>query len=201
MIRIALPKGRLFKESVDLLFSKGILKKKVEEGRKLILELKDLTLLLVKPFDVPVYVEYGTADLGICGYDVYVEKNPHVYRLLDLGIGRCRISVAGKPESKELYEKSTFIKVATKYPRTTHRFFSEKGVKVDVIVLNGSVELAPTIGIAEFIVDLVQTGKTLKENGLVEMEVIEESTAWLICNRSSFRNKREEILEIIKALH
>jgi len=200
MISIAIPRGRLFGESVDLLFSRGILKERVEEGRRLTVEAGDITLLLVKPFDVPVYVENGTADIGVCGLDVYLEREPDVYRFLDLGIGLCRISVAGKPESEEAYYRSTYLKVATKYPRITRRFFSRKGVKAEILTLSGSVELAPLIGLSDFIVDLVQTGRTLRENGLVEIEEIETSSAWLICNRSSFRNKRSEIVDILKAL-
>jgi len=200
MIRIALPKGRLFQESIDLLLSRRILKEPVEEGRKLVVELGDITLLLVKPFDVPVYVENGAADVGVCGYDVYWERKPDVYRLLDLGIGACRISVAGVPGSKEKYFRSSHIKIATKYVRITREFFSKKGVKVEVIHLSGSVELAPSIGLSEFVVDLVQTGRTLKENGLVEIEEIGSSTAWLIINRASFRRKREEINYLVERL-
>lgn len=199
-LKIALPKGRLFEESVDLLISKGILKERIEEGRRLILEVNGLKLFLVKPFDVPVYVESGAADLGFCGYDVYLERKPEVYRILDLGIGKCRISVAGKPESLERYGTCSFIKVATKYPRIAKYFFSKKGIKAQVVELSGSVELAPLVGVAEFIVDLVQTGRTLRENGLVEIEKIDDSSAWLICNRASFRNKKEEILEFIRSL-
>ena len=200
MIKLALPKGRLFTESVELLYSKGIIPEKVEEGRKLTVQAGEITLFLVKPFDVPVYVENGTADLGICGYDVYLERNPDVYRLLDLGIGACRISVAGKPESEEKYFRSSYIRLATKYPNTAKSFFSRKGVKADVLVLSGSVELAPVIGLADFILDLVQTGRTLKENGLVEIEEVGKSTAWLISNRASFRNKGSLIREIIERL-
>jgi len=200
MINLALPKGRLFEESVDLLFSKGLIEERVEEGRKLTVELGNLTLLLVKPFDVPVYVENGAADLGICGYDVYLERRPDVYRFLDLGIGECRISVAGKPESREKYERCSYIKVATKYVNIARDFFSRKGVKVDILNLSGSVELSPVLGLSDFILDLVQTGRTLKENGLIEIEVVEKSTAWLIGNRASFRNKREEILSILERL-
>jgi ATP phosphoribosyltransferase len=200
MIRLAVPKGRLFEESVELLYSKGVIPEKIEEGRKLTLRTGDMLLFLVKPFDVPVYVENGAADLGICGLDVYMERNPEAYRLLDLGIGACRISVAGKPESEERYFKSSYIKLATKYPRIAKGFFSKKGVKVEVLELSGSVELAPLIGLADYILDLVQTGRTLKENGLIEIEEVDRSTAWLICNRASFRNKGRDIREIIDLL-
>ncbi len=200
MLKIAVPKGRLFQESVDLLFSKGLIPEKVEEGRKLTLTVGDLTLLLVKPFDVPVYVENGVADLGICGYDVFLERKPEVYKMIDLGIGVCRISVAGKPENRERYLSSSSVRVATKYRRIAEDFFMRKGVKVQIITLSGSVELAPLIGLSDFIVDLVQTGRTLKENGLVEIEEIARSSAWLICNRASFRNKSSQIREVVEAL-
>ncbi|WP_457599933.1 ATP phosphoribosyltransferase [Hydrogenivirga sp.] len=200
MIRIAVPKGRLFEESVELLHSKGILPEKPEEGRKLSLQVGEITLFLVKPFDVPVYVENGAADLGICGYDVYLERSPDLYRLLDLDIGACRISVAGKPESEERYFSCSYVRLATKYPNIARRFFAAKGVKAEVLVLSGSVELAPVIGLTDFILDLVQTGRTLKENGLVEIEEVERSTAWLVCNRASFRNKGFQIKELIERL-
>ena len=200
MISIAIPKGRLFKESVDLLLSKGVLKERIEEGRKLTIETDKLTIFLVKPFDVPVYVENGVADLGVCGYDVFLERKPEVYRFLDLGIGACRISVAGKPEKEELYFNSSHLRVATKYENIARDFFSQKGVRVEIIYLNGSVELAPLIGLADFILDLVQTGRTLKENGLVEIDQVGSSTAWLIGNRASFRNKREDILKVLNSL-
>jgi len=200
MIRIALPRGRLLEETVNLLLSRGVLEEKVVEGRKLNLKVGDVEVYLVKPFDVPVYVERGVADLGVCGLDVLMEKNPQVYRILDLGIGECRISVAGKPEAVGLYERSAYLRVATKYPNITREFFRSKGVKVDILTLNGSVELAPLIGLSDLIVDLVQTGRTLKENGLVEIEEIARSTAWLICNRASFRNRRDEILKVIEKL-
>jgi len=200
MIKLAVPKGRLFEESVELLHSRGLIPEKIEEGRKLTIQAGKLTLFLVKPFDVPVYVENGTADMGVCGYDVYLERRPDVYRLLDLGIGVCRISVAGKPESEEHYFRSSYLKVATKYPNVAKNFFSRKGVKVDILELSGSVELAPLIGLSDFILDLVQTGRTLKENGLIEIEEVERSSAWLICNRASFRNKSSYVAEIIESL-
>ncbi|RLJ70493.1 ATP phosphoribosyltransferase (homohexameric) [Hydrogenivirga caldilitoris] len=200
MISIAVPKGRLFEESIDYLYSRGILPEKFEEGRRLTITAGEINLLLVKPFDVPVYVENGAADLGVCGYDVYWERKPDVYRLLDLGIGVCRISVAGKPESKEKYFNSFYLKLATKYQNIAKSFFSKRGVKVDLINLSGSVELAPIIGLADFILDLVQTGRTLKENGLVEIEEVGKSSAWLICNRASFRNKSSCIKELIDRL-
>ena len=200
MIKIALPKGRLFEESVELLLKKKLITEPLKEGRKLVLERDGLTFFLVKPFDVPVYVESGVADAGICGYDVFLERKPKVYRVLNLGIGFCRIAVAGKPESEERYFNSTHITVATKYPNIAYEFFKKKGVKATIYHLNGSVELAPLVGLAEFILDLVQTGRTLKENGLVIMEEITQSTAWFIVNKESFRIKNDIILTMIKKL-
>ncbi len=198
MLKIALPKGRLFEESLELFLKKGIIQEGFEEGRRLSVRVGDYEFLLVKPFDVPVYVENGVADLGVVGRDVLLEKKPDLYVLFDLGIGFCRIVVAGKEENREKYLKSSYIKVATKYPRITQEFFSEKGVKCKVIPLSGSVELAPLIGLSDFIVDLVQTGRTLRENNLVVIEEITTSTAMLVCNRASYRNKKAEVLKVLE---
>ncbi|WP_461832522.1 ATP phosphoribosyltransferase [Aquifex sp.] len=198
MLKIALPKGRLFEESVNLLLEKGIIEKKLKEGRKLILEENGYTFYLVKPSDVPVYVERGVADLGICGYDVYLERKPNVYRLVNLGIGYCKIAIAGKPESEERYFSSTRISVATKYPNIAYDFFKKRGIKAEIYYLSGSVELAPLVGLSEFILDLVQTGRTLKENGLIVIEEVGESTAWLISNKDSYRVKNRDVLNFLK---
>ena len=198
MLKIALPKGRLFEESLELFLKKGLIQEGFEEGRRLSVRVGDYEFLLVKPFDVPVYVENGVADLGVVGRDVLLEKKPDLYALFDLGIGFCKIVVAGKEENREKYLKSSYIKVATKYPRITQEFFSEKGVKCKVIPLSGSVELAPLIGLSDFIVDLVQTGRTLRENNLVVIEEITTSTAMLVCNRASYRNKKAEVLKVLE---
>ncbi|HIQ49280.1 MAG TPA: ATP phosphoribosyltransferase [Aquifex aeolicus] len=200
MLKIAVPKGRLFSETIHLFLNKGVIENKLQEGRKLILRESSYTFYLVKPFDVPVYVERGVADLGVCGYDVYLERKPDVYKLLDLGIGYCTIAVAGKPESKEKYFNLTHITVATKYSNIAYEFFKSKGIKADIYYLNGSVELAPLVGLAEFILDLVQTGRTLKENGLVVIEEVGKSTAWLIANKDSFRIKNNLVLDFIEKL-
>lgn len=201
MLRIALPKGRLFEETLELFLKKGIIKENFEEGRKLSVKVENYEFLLVKPSDVPVYVENGVADLGVVGRDVLLEKKSDLYVLLDLGIGFCRIVVAGKEENRERYFKSSYLKVATKYPRITQEFFSEKGIRCKVIPLSGSVELAPIIGLSDFIVDLVQTGKTLRENNLVVIEEITTSTAMLVCNRASYRNMRGEVMRILDLLN
>lgn len=199
-LTLAVPKGRLFEESLDFLMKIGLITERVEEGRKLVVDVGSLRLYLVKPFDVPVYVENGVADLGIVGLDVLLERPADVYRLYDLGFGFCRIAVAGRPEFFEDYKKSTHLKVATKYPNITKEFFSKKGIKTSLVVLNGSVELAPLLGLSECIVDLVQTGRTLKENNLIVYEEIGTSTAQLICNRVSYRTKRESILKLVRTL-
>ncbi len=201
MLKLALPKGRLFEETLDLFLKKGLIREKFEEGRRLSVRMDGFEFLLVKPFDVPVYVENGVADLGVVGRDVLLERRPDLYVLLDLGIGFCRIVVAGKEESKEKYERSSYLKVATKYPRIAQDFFIEKGKRCKIIPLSGSVELAPLIGLADFIVDLVQTGRTLRENNLVVIEEIATSTAMLVCNRASYRNMRGKILEVMERLY
>lgn len=192
-VTVAMPKGRIFGEAVSLFQRAGIPLPDdfSEASRKLIIPANDagLTFFLAKPVDVPTYVEYGVADIGIVGKDVLLEEERNVYELLDLAIGKCRISVAGPPDS----EKQPFSRVATQYPRTASRYFREQGRQVDVIKLNGSVELAPLIGLAERIVDIVSTGRTLKENGLVEQETIRAITSRLIANRVSFRMKYEAI--------
>ncbi len=199
-MRIALPKGRLFEESVELFLKVGILEEKIEEGRKLTIRSGDFEIFLVKPFDVPIYVENGVADIGVCGYDVLLERNSDVYVHVDLDIGKCKVCVAGKPESKLIYRESNCLRVATKYLRITDTFFKEKDKRVRILQLNGSVELAPVVGLADFIVDLVQTGRTLKENGLVVIDEIADSSARLISNKASFRNKHSQIVGIINTL-
>lgn len=159
------------------------------------------SFIFVKPADVPVYVEYGVADAGVCGRDVLMESDADVHEPLDLGFGLCRLVVAGKPESAHRgYNPLTTARVATKYPRIAADYFQRKGVPVEVIVLSGSVELAPALGLSEHIVDLVETGRTLRENGLVVIDDIAESTARLIVNRASYHLKRDAVAELIATL-
>jgi ATP phosphoribosyltransferase len=185
-LTIAFPKGRLFKETVDLFLKAGLLEEPIEEGRKLFIDVGNFIILLTKPKDVPTLVESGLANLGVCGLDILMETNKNVYKILNLNIGKCRICVAGFPEKKEEYKNLSSIKVATKYPNIAKDFFEKKGIKPFIYILNGSVELAPIIGMTDYILDLVQTGRTLKENGLVVIEEIAHSSAYLICNRESF---------------
>lgn len=197
-LTVAMPKGRIFSETVELFRSAGIPLPTdfSESSRKLIIPLEEagFTFFLAKPTDVPTYVEYGVADIGIVGKDVLMEEERNVYELLDLSIGQCRMCVAGPPHTLG----DPFSRVATKYPRTASRYFRGQGQQVEVIKLNGSVELAPLIGLAERIVDIVSTGRTLKENGLVEEETITTITSRLIANRASYRMKAERIDQLCR---
>nr|WP_285857606.1 ATP phosphoribosyltransferase [Paenibacillus lautus] len=187
-----MPKGRIYKKASALFRSAGLpIPLDVDETRKLVIPLPEagMEFILAKPVDVPTYVEYGVADIGIVGKDVLMEENKDVYELLDLGIARCRMSVIGLPDWKPGIRQ----RVATKYPNVASQYFREQGQQVEVVKLNGSIELAPLIGLADRIVDMVETGQTLKENGLVEMTSIFEITSRLIANRVSYRMKNDEI--------
>jgi ATP phosphoribosyltransferase len=197
---LALPKGRLFKETVKLFREAGLLEEELVEGRKLVLETERFKILLAKPKDVPTLVSSGFADLGVSGLDTLMESKKELPQLLDLGIGRCRICIAGRPEKREEYKNLSSIRVATKYPNIARDFFERKGVKPFIYVMNGSVELAPLIGMTDYILDLVQTGRTLKENGLVVIEEIAASTARLVVNPDSFYLKNDTVLEICEIL-
>ena len=199
-ITIALPKGRLLKDAVGFLKEAKIdASETLKETRKLIFNWENFRFILVKPMDVPTYVYYGTADIGIAGKDVIEEKGYDLYEPLDLGFGACRLSVAEPEEIEEPYdlEKLSFIRVATKYPRITDKYFRSKGIHPEIIVLYGSVELAPLVGLSDRIVDLVQTGTTLRANGLREVDTILRSTARLIVNRASLKTRYSIIKPII----
>lgn len=194
-ITIAMPKGRIFEESLHFLQHAGLhVTSDLKDSRKLIIPVEDtqLEFILAKPADVPTYVEYGVADVGVVGKDVLLEEERDVYELLNLQIGYCRMMVAGLPE----WKPTESPRVATKYPRIASRYFREQGQQVEVIKLNGSVELAPLIGLADRIVDIVSSGQTLRENGLVEREHICEITTRLIANRASYRMKSEAVDDI-----
>jgi ATP phosphoribosyltransferase len=198
-LKIAMPKGRINKPAVQLLRDAGIpIPLDFDDSRKLIIPLEDagVEFIMAKPVDVPTYVEYGVADLGIVGKDVLMEENRNVYELLDLGIARCRMSVIGLPDWKPVLNP----RVATKYPQVASQYFRERGQQVEVIKLNGSIELAPLIGLADRIVDMVETGGTIRENGLVEMEKIFDITSRLIANRVSYRMKSERIQKLCDRL-
>jgi ATP phosphoribosyltransferase len=160
----------------------------------------EMTFLIVRPTDVPTYVEYGAADVGVVGKDVLLEQDNDVYEPLDLGFGACRIAVAA-PRGERSHDRfSSKIRVATKYPKITERYFNQRGVPVEIIKLYGSIELAPIVGLADRIVDLVETGNTLKAHDLVEVECIANSTARLIVNRASLKLKHAAMTELIKKL-
>lgn len=203
-LTIALPKGRLTVDALRFLTQAGYATPDIESiGRKLVLTSPDgvLRFVMVKPSDVPVFVEYGAADLGIAGLDVVREAARDVYEPLKLPFGYCRLVVAGKadrPARPLRLERNP--RVATKFPRLTEAFFRRRGLAPEIIVMSGSVELGPLVGLADLIVDLVQTGATLKENGLVELRVILESQAMLIANRASYRLHALEIRKLIDAL-
>jgi ATP phosphoribosyltransferase len=196
-LTIAMPKGRIFEEAVDLLRKAGLaIPPEFEDSRRLIIPVEEIGInfILAKPTDVPTYVEYGVADIGVVGKDVLLEEERDVYELLDLQISHCRLSVAGLPD----WKPTEAPRVATKYPRVASRYFREQGAQVEVIKLNGSIELAPLIGLADRIVDIVSTGRTLEENGLVELEQIMPITTRLIANRVSYRMKNEPVDYIVE---
>jgi len=204
-LTIALPKGRILKEAVALFEEAGIDTGSIlKESRRLIFENRDegIRFMIVRGQDVPTYVEYGAADMGIAGKDVLTEQGRDLYEPLDLGIGYCRMVVAepGELRNKDNPQHWTHIRVATKYPNITTRHFLEKGIQVEIIKLYGSIELAPLLGLSERIVDLVQTGETLKSNGLVEVETIMEITSRVVCNRASLKTMPKRIRDIIDRL-
>ncbi|HIC93390.1 MAG TPA: ATP phosphoribosyltransferase [Anaerolineae bacterium] len=204
ILSVALPKGRLLRPCLELfhelgcrslnemLFSRRLLWEEAKQG---------LRFMVIKPVDVPIYVEYGSADLGIVGRDILREEQRDVYEPVGLGFGRCRLVVAGPPEIKgENLHLRHSLRVATKYPRLTREHFLKRGISVEVIALSGSVELAPQVGLADLIVDVVQTGRTLRDNNLVEIEEIMASEACLIVNRASQKLKLREIAELMERI-
>jgi len=198
MLTIALPKGRIAEETMSLLAD--IFKSEFKfESRKLILKTEKFTFLNVRNQDVPTYVEYGSADLGVVGLDVITEKELDIVDLLDLQIGKCKVSIGIKNDD-ELDWNRPDIKIATKMVNITKNYFASKAVGVEVIKLYGSIELAPLVGLADAIVDIVETGATMKENGLKVAEDIMDSSAHLIANKNSFFEKKAEILELYNLL-
>jgi ATP phosphoribosyltransferase len=199
-LTLALPKGRLLDPALELLRELGV--NGIDpDSRKLIFRDagRDLEILLLKPADVPAYVTYGAADLGIVGKDILLEQEPDVYEPLDLGFGFCRLVVA---EPRTLWERDdpakwSWVRVATKYPRLTEEYFSARGIQVEIVRLDGSIELAPLVGLAERIVDLVQSGETLRANGLVEVAEITRSTARVIVNRASMKTEHAAVTRLI----
>jgi ATP phosphoribosyltransferase len=197
-LTVAIPKGRVLKQLVPLFDRAGLdARPLLDDDRRLVRELEGgLSFLLLKPDDVPTYVEYGAATLGIVGRDVLLERRYDLYQPLDLGIGKCRMVVAGPPG----VEMPAVPRIATKYPRITTDYFAAQGVQAEVIFVQGSVELAPLTGLADFIVDLVETGATLKENNLVVREVIREISSVVVANRALFKLDHTEVSPILDRL-
>ena len=204
-ITIAIPKGRILQDSVVLFRKIGIdCEELLSDTRKLIFENRSQRMhyMIVRATDVPTYVEYGCADLGIVGKDTLLEQEKDLYEPLDLRFGYCRMVVAEPAELSRNDDPAgwTSIRIATKYPNFTEKYFTRKGVQVEIIKLYGSIELAPLVGLSERIVDLVSSGETLKQNGLVEVETIAEITTRLIVNRASLKTRHKRITEIIEGL-
>ncbi len=204
-ITIALAKGRLAKQTLALLEQTGITceEMKDKDTRKLIFVNEELGLkfFLSKTSDVPTYVEYGAADIGVVGSDTILEEGRKILEVLDLGLGKCRMCVAGPASAKELLQKNEIIRVASKYPKIAKDYFyNKKHQTVEIVKLNGSVELAPIVGLSEVIVDIVETGSTLKENGLEVLEEICPLSARVVVNEASMKLQRERITKIIKDL-
>jgi len=175
-----------------------------ENGRRLIYEANGTEFIISRPSDVPVFVEYGAADVGIVGKDVLEEQEPNVVELRDLGTGACRMILAAPAASaaevEEAIDRAEVVRVATKFPRTARRYFEGRGRQAEVIALHGSIELAPLVGLADCIVDLTATGTTLRENDLVVFDEISTSTARFIANRGAYRLKNREISALLEAM-
>lgn len=198
-LTIALSKGRLL-TGAEALFTKAGLPFPPQDTRRLIVDAGELRFLFVKDMDVPVYVEYGVADIGICGSDVLIEAGSDVLIPLDLGYGRCRMVLAAPPSSGFGESWPTTLRVATKYANVTRSFFESRGLAIEIVKLQGSVEIAPGLGLADCIVDMVETGRTLLENGLEVVEEITSTSARLVVNRASDHVKRAEVASLIERL-
>ena len=204
-LTIALTKGRLAKRTLELLEKTGITCEEMKDSasRKLIFtdEKHKLKFFLAKGPDVPTYVEYGAADIGIVGEDTILEEQRKIYEVLDLGFGKCRMCVCGPKENEELLKHQEFIRVATKYPNIARDFFyNKKHQTVEIIKLNGSIELAPILGLTEVIVDIVETGSTLRENGLQVLEEVCPLSARVVVNPVSMRMENERITQLLKEI-
>jgi ATP phosphoribosyltransferase len=203
-LTVAVPKGRILKPLGALLARAGLETAPLfADDRTLIRQVSaDLRFLLLKPDDVPTYVEYGAADLGVCGRDILDERGSDLYRPLDLGIGRCRMIVAGPimAARQTVPDGASLPRVATKYPRTAAAHFARRGIQAEVVYVQGSVELAPLTGLAELIVDLVETGATLVQNGLEEREEVGRISSMLVANRASFKLRQDVVGPLVARL-
>jgi ATP phosphoribosyltransferase len=206
VVTIALSKGRILEESLPLLAAAGVTPSEdLLKSRKLIIDTNQpqVKLVVIRAQDVPTFVQFGAADLGIAGKDVLMEyEGDGLYELLDLKIGRCKLMVAEPASlaSKDDPKSWTRLRIATKYVKTTQRHFAAKGIQTDIIKLYGSMELAPLVGLSDRIVDLVSTGQTLKANGLVEVEHIADVSAWLVANPAAMKMKRASLGPLVERL-
>jgi ATP phosphoribosyltransferase len=198
MLTIALPKGRIAQQTLEK-FEKVFNEKFAFEDRKLILEKNGFRFLNVRNQDVPTYVMYGSADLGVVGLDVLEEKEYDLIKLLDLQIGKCKVAI-GLKKGEKLNWNASSIKVATKHTTIAKKFFEKKAMAVEIVKLYGSIELAPLVGLSDCIVDIVETGLTMKQNGLEVANTIMLSSANLISNKNSFYSKKNEILSLTQQL-
>ena len=201
MINIALPKGRLGDKVYDMFESAGYPCPSIrEDSRKLIFESEEtgVRYFWVKPSDVAIYVERGAADIGVAGRDILLEYEPDIYELLDLGVGKCRMCVAGPKDFQE--DQSRALRVATKFGNIAKRYYAAQGRDIDIIQLNGSIELAPILGLSDVIVDIVETGTTLRENDLKVLTEFMPISARFIANRASYQFKHRQIETLLKKL-
>jgi len=198
-ITIALSKGKLL-PGTEALFRRCSLPFPIGDSRRLVVPARNFRFLFVKDADVPTYVEHGVADCGIAGRDVLLEMGSDVLEPVDLGFGRCRLVVAAPTGSGFTPDKLSIARVATKYPRVTTSYFLGRGLAVEVVKLAGSVEIAPGLGLADCIVDVVETGRTLLDNGLEVIDTVAESSARFIVNRASFHARRDEVQELLHTL-
>ena len=199
MIRIALTKGRLEEKAVELFGKSGYDTSELfDKGRKLLFQIKnaDIEIVLAKAADVITYIEHGVCDIGIVGKDTIMEHGKSFYEVLDLNFGKCRFALAGIKD-KNFYAGYSQKVIATKYPNVTKRYFNEKGVDIEIVKIDGSVELAPILGLADAIVDIVETGSTLKENGLAVYEEIAQVSARVIVNKASIKLKKNEVDDFV----
>jgi ATP phosphoribosyltransferase len=202
MLTIALPKGRLAEESIDFLIQRKLLSTQPPKDSKELFYIDPVfghRIVMVRSQDVGTYVEEGACDWGVIGWDVYLENHFDLLALVDLPLGKCRLSLAGLPDF-DLSHHPSKVRVATKYPFLAKQFFFQKGIACEVIKLYGSIELAPILGLSDCIVDLVSTGGTLKANGLVEKEIILQSQAYVVWNRRSFYHRNLEADKILDAI-
>ena len=201
MLNVALPKGRLGEKVYDMFEKSGFPCPSIKENnRKLIFENEEcgVRYFWVKPSDVAIYVERGAADIGVAGKDILLEYEPDIYELLDLNLGKCRMAVAAKKDFHD--DTSRTLKVATKFSNIASNYYLSNGRDIDIIHLNGSIEIAPILGLSDVIVDIVETGTTLKENDLVVIDTVVPISARLIANKSSYKFKNEEIDKVVHSI-